>query len=1113
MERFAPWKRTGIVLGGYLVAMLGCAAELDTQRHPVDTGSFGHKLMTLACKRVVYLSDLGEGDARVDVSGERYRELCRTSEVPAEAPADLMALQAVRPTLVAAIDAMMPESFLGDVQAYLTSEEFLSIYDDGTVTGAVDALVGMLELAAGDDESMQAFERLGLREGYTPASASQGALRVILDYPGLADVLLHGTRELAPGGSAHPAFQRTMRALAATLRNIEAGADPEDPQGTARLALDLLFGEEPSLRTGAPMFIVSRDSRGVARILVLGSMWPGPFVDMDGDGLADVDELGRFVDASGQLIDAPTPFPVPDKPDAMDPAWIRRDDQGRAIDDVTGLPVYEYIDLDKTLFAALARDASALMDPDTGTAIDALIGLSALMGPREPATRTYDNGEVIEYTGFDVDDAALLDMLYGYLQLLRDPGIYDTLELVRVLLRSHEAELSRMAEALVQAGRIAGMFPDVSLEPGSPLYDDLVPVLREILATPGLFEDLMKAMEDPRMADFGPRIADFMTYAGEFRYDPVTHGIVGELDRPVDRSMPDTGFNRSIWQRILHLLSDASGATLCNRPVTQINLGAIVVNKSYDECALFRVDDLAVFYVRSLAYARDENGNFIYDDEGEPVHAAHLDLMWNDPILEAAVTDEVMEIATGIEGFGEHPTPAALGRVLFLDPRPELIATLTDPPRTRHGELFAERHGGALPGWELYGFLDTKQPLVQPFVDHGAEALFVDLLEVLNKHWPSRESADHQQEDPDAPGYAWASGAVVYEPIIAEILRSSDLLPSVLGSAPTLNTVVVNGKSLAAILGGTGLFFLTPQPGLANRQGETTTTTADGRPVSVLSPWHILADAYAKKAELLAAAPEAAAAWDEAVSEIIDVLGRGQYDPDTGWRFANPRLRGVGMTLIDFLRDRLLAHDAQGDRAEWLAGALPEDMEEILGGPLVAGLVDSTLALGQAPEARRALEGLLAYALDEQESPDAFRGMLVSLSQVMYLVALDQRDMVPLGRMLGEIIDPARGWMDAQLSFALAARLAEGELAKGERSTLVTLLQHGVTEYGPGHTPLGDIIEGVAEVHRARPYVDLNKAYTSEDYPSLLRGIASFLGEEKHGLRQLITIIQSRNIE
>jgi len=85
-----------------------------------------------------------------------------------------------------------------------------------------------------------------------------------------------------------------------------------------------------------------------------------PFADMDADGLADTDALGQFIDDQNQVLAVPAPFELPEG-DSQVP-WGFRDAEGRPLIDDGGDLIYEYVDLDKTVFAALSRDALQLFD-------------------------------------------------------------------------------------------------------------------------------------------------------------------------------------------------------------------------------------------------------------------------------------------------------------------------------------------------------------------------------------------------------------------------------------------------------------------------------------------------------------------------------------------------------------------------------------------------------------------------------------------------------------------------------------------------------------------------------------------------------------------------------
>jgi hypothetical protein len=1131
-------------------AVSGCAPDLDTSRDSVDKGSFGETLVTLVCKRIAYMEELEDvedgtdSDGRLDVSGERFRATCRgLEEPPADAPAEIHAIAAHRARLITAIDAMWPQPMLDDVQEFATSDEFLAAYDDQTIENAMIALRDMLQELTGESHTdmLQVFERLSLREGYTPGTS--GTLASILSSPDLDDVLRYTSDDIAPGGSAHDALELLAEATALELQDLAAPADPRDPESTQNLLLDLLLAQHSSLSTQTPLLLAARDHRGIAEIAPLATgVLPSPFIDMDGDGLADVDDLGRYVDATGAVVDAPTPLPTVDP----DPEGTVRDELGRAIETgASQLPLYRYVYPDDTLLVALARDANALLHPDRGTGIDLVRGAGALLGPRTMTSRDYD-GRQLEYNGFDTAQSPILDAIYGGLQVLRAGNVADVLELGRVMLTDHEPTAAELAEALVNTLRVPGDLGELGdrakLETDSRLVDDLVPVLQQILDRPGLLEDVLAATKDPRVIELGGYFRDYMRYADQIGYDPTTQALV-YLDtgmpatafmREVNRDAPDAGFNRSIFQRVLHLLADIDSLTdrdaaepfvpaLCNKQDARLRVsdGVVTIDAGpYVKCTLLQIDNLSEFYVRSMAYARDASGNFvtklpdtdpgICDNSatgtktGEFVHAARFVFNWQSALLEAAADDEVLALSVGIAGFGHCPTPQVLNRVLFLDPQPAPLVGMIDPPTNAAGEAIPEVHAGTLPAWELGEFYDLVQPLAQPFVDHGAEQAFVDLLVVLNSHWPSRESEDYQQEDPTGPKYAYASNLVSFEPIVVEVLDRGLLMPALVEGAGVLDGLTVNSKSSAQVLREAGGFVLNPLPGLTTRTGATSVTRPDGTQVTELAPWHLLAQGIGGLLDVIDAGGERVEAFEDGLSEAVDLFVRAAPDSAGNYHFTNPRLRGVGLVALDFLEARMTAHTA--DRDAWLSQELPADAEELLAGPLAAGASDMVDALAADPMARTAVEGLLAYALDETRDPEAFATMVTATIDLLQLVLRAQGELVPAAHGIGAVLDPDRGWLDPLLIMAATTGQVDDE------AVLAQTLRNLVTEHQPGRTPIGDIIEGIAAVQRVEPLGDLDARYTAADYAAMLSGIADFVDDEKRGLMKFIRIIQGRNL-
>ncbi len=1107
----------------YGLVAAGCHEPLDTTRTPVDTGSFGDTVVTLVCKRIAYLEDLADGGT-TDVRGDTYREICREGLAPpAAAPATLKALLAKHDDLVGAVDTMFPSDFLAKLQAYLTSNEFLASYDDGTTVAAIDALIGLFELLASDDGAMASLERLNVRLGYKPLAPALGAVRAAINYPQMHELLLVLSQAITEGGGARVEWQHLVDALGVTLRNAEIGTDLANPDRTATLAVNLLLAEQPLLGTSRTIPLARRDARGLVEPVALSGM----FVDTDGDGQADTNAVGQFVDAAGQVIAAPAPFTLPEGEEAV--PWPYRDADGRALDADGGAPVYRYVDVDATVLSALARDSVQLFDPAKGTALDLLRGVSALMGTRQQSDRAYDDGSVHSYRGYDVAGAPLLDMLFGYLQVVRDPAIYDLLDLARTLLVDHEPEVARLAEVIIRARRMGDQHPEAVIPADAPLWDDLVPVIKRVLDNPTLTTALMRALERPEVKELGVRFQKYMTYKDRFDIDNGTHQVTGSFATPVDRGAFDNAFNRSIFQRILHVISDSNGAQACNKqnarvvdPFIGITLG------TYNECQLFRVDNLAVFYLQSIAYAKNAGGQYICETAAgafdstttaatpqgcvsqgrRPRPKANFNYNWGAFVqgsLDVFGGDEFLEDTVGIEGMRTFPTPAALNRVLFLDPTPAYLTNIIDPMRDREGDLYLSQHAGTLPVWELEGFYDQIRPIIQAFADNNAEQIFVDFMSALHKHWPTEDSITHQSVDPGAPGYVYGSGGMTYEPLIIDITADRGLMDTLVDIAPTLDAVTVNGKSYMAIARTAARYLVTPQAGLTDRAGNATSVTADNRPVPVLSPWQILADAYVRKTTRMGEVAGEGGAWVDSVAEIIDVLLRGHDIPTVGWRFQNPRFRGVAVALIDFLRGRVSRHDQLGDRAAWLGTEMPADLQDILSGPVLAGAADFILSLQSEPETRVQLEQLMAYLVDEVSFGEAFGTTVTAVADLLQL-AMSDPDIAPLARVVGEALRPERGWVDDQLMFVRRAREADTDRA------LIELMVNMYDETAAGRTALGDLIDGISEVHRDQPYDQLGARYTAEDYRALLSGLASFLDEERRGLRKFISIIQDRNL-
>jgi hypothetical protein len=259
------------------------------------------------------------------------------------------------------------------------------------------------------------------------------------------------------------------------------------------------------------------------------------------------------------------------------------------------------------------------------------------------------------------------------------------------------------------------------------------------------------------------------------------------------------------------MLNDSAGHRFCNRDGAIITFFGFPTTFPYDECELLYIDDLAVFFVQSIAYAKDAQGRVLHDEHGRPLPKALL------PIdlpgyLEPFVDDDLMEGQAGIDGFRFHPTPQALARTLFLSPPPDFIADVMDPAVCKDGDRYQSQHSGSLAALELNGTYDQIRPLVQAFADHDAERLFVDVLVVLHSHWPSRNSLQHQGTNPGGHGYAKRSDIHAWEPLVARVLEEDALWSALTSGAATLNAIQLpSGRMAPEVLAAKARHVFGPQ--------------------------------------------------------------------------------------------------------------------------------------------------------------------------------------------------------------------------------------------------------------------------------------------------------------
>lgn len=1133
------------------IPLLTCFAltacdKLDTTRTVDSYSSFGEAIYREGCQRVAYTGQLAQKAAgqiaTVDVSGKLGHAVCVDQMAPpADAPPKLTTIVQQRGKLIDTVDTMLPKSFLDTLETFL--EQLLPLSDDGTMERAIASLGDLLGTMAADPDFSPALARLAIRNGYRPTSTAAGLVHTVVEYPNIDDFIGKTLALIAPGGSAEAEWKQLLTAGSYALRYAKPVDNPGDSQRTLRLALNLLTSTHPDLATGTARPLVTRDYRGLAMANVINNQVAAPFVDKDGDGLADVDAMGHFVDANGQPLAVPTPFPELGASDTAP-----RDTQGRALVDANSTnTLYRYYDLDGTVFGGLAREGLELMNPNKDTAFGLLWGASALLGPRTTKTQMYMDAagglaDTLTYNGFDTSQAAVLDLVHAFVQLLGDPNADGTFQSLATLLSQHESEAARLVGAMLDVKDRGKAHPEAQIPATSDLYDDLMPIIDRILAIDGLPKDLLAALEDPRARDFAPMVARLMVARNQIDFDHAngsSYPLTSNLDAidPVDRTQPDVDYNRSLMQRIAHLIHDANGVKFCNKDGAS-PLGGIA--GSFAKCKMFEIDDLALFYILNMQTDASTSHNPSGSDKSG---ASFCDHITSTNVLLSPTTCRLgISTLVPIDGFGDFPTPASLNRSLFLrqNEKPQFLKDTTDDVTCSDGDKFIDVHDKSIFAWEApmvnapsgnakATFYTAIQPIVDAFAKHdecvqydaqmncvksqNAAKILVDLFAMLHTHWASPQSSysghTYQSTDPTKPRFSYPDNLVSYEPLLAEVLGQSDIVNAVIDATPTLLTMTVDGqasspKAIDTLIPSAKYIFMpNPNAGVAYRDGSTSTVRSDGvTPVPVVTPYYLMADAFAAKRAALGAAPmPQQTAWNTATSALVDQMLTVQKNPNGTYQFKNRRFRAISILLVNFLRGRLQAHAQAGDLDAWVHQNLTQDITDTLGGPTFAALADFTAKVEADPDARTQLYQLLDYLVDEADHDQVFQTALTTLADQVQMF-LDDPDLVPVAHVMGAALDPKKGAVDAQLTLMKKAHDLDTNKA------LLTILRNLYKQNSDGIYPASDLADILSELNRAQP--GHGGPLDGEDYRSILNEVKDFLIDDQRGFTRFLKIVKAR---
>jgi hypothetical protein len=208
---------------------------------------------------------------------------------------------------------------------------------------------------------------------------------------------------------------------------------------------------------------------------------------------------------------------------------------------------------------------------------------------------------------------------------------------------------------------------------------------------------------------------------------------------------------------------------------------------------------------------------------------------------------------------------------------------------------------------------------------------------------------------------------------------------------------------------------------------------------------------------------------------------------------------------------------------------MPQNLEDVIGGPTFAAVMDLLDAIRSNPTAREQLEQLLQYLLDPAAGSDA-RAATMTASVDLLQILSDDANLTPFynavaADVLGaQVLDAKgnvtkRGLADASIEtlsrvFAAAKSTQGTELCSMEidpNRAIAATLGHLVTPQGATQlTPIETLIDVTADVNRAQP--SLTTKLDGGDYGNIANEISELCLDPSTGLEQVYAVVRAATL-
>lgn len=919
-------------------------------------------------------------------------------------------------------------------------EEFLPLYADkadgkpGALPTMTRDLAGIMDDLVADDGVLEAVARLGTAPEANPNAITHFLGSVARHPIQMLDRMVEMTLDL------EPELTELFKYLYRELPTLEEGYIVRSDQKTF---LQRLLGVSVDVTTepiGPPVYSARIDGRGTPVVNRLpNGQFPAPFVDNNGDGLVDIDAYSRPLDGNGNVIDMPT-FAYQPK------AGETRDQLGRAIVETT--LVYDYFDLRQSLIAFLMRDGRQLIAD--GVHFDLFTAFDALLGGR--VNRSDADGL---YTGFYVEDAPLLDLVYVLNELRRYDHLAPMIRAVQQLVSEKEFLFRQLFMDIAKVRRIFHDAP--SLAPGNACMEDMHPVLARIAKAGGL-RDLFRASREAGTDGMWDAMVRMMGNTGmNFPFDMSLLETPADVDilnftNPTDWSTPDTEDAQRSWlQKAAYLIADTKNAA-CNMKLFDI--------VEVEEISI--TTDMAHLYITSIA------------------DQAVLDLT-PDFLEEAAIQlapefDDVNLQAVELNLYMNHNQ------------------TATGNPVGRQGIQIRNLYGPALLALQASGNLAALRPWVTRLVNRGLADDFVNLFDVLAHHYSETKSTVN--------GFvSEGTGFRKLEPYLIKVFQETDFGEHFLTMAAWADqaTFQVDGQTynVADELDRFLVWMLDSESGIAKRNGDTTVPSRRGGVIEKPSRFQILMDAFDRIDNALTADPAARAAWDN-----VDLLGMFM-DLDDNGELKNQHALEVMVKLMPILADEAAQAVTEPDWNDSLETLVP-DLSDAMGSRGFTALVDAMRKIKDTPKYHAFVDELLnanmaeTPAAEDQDLMGASLKVLATVGQIRLPIDAGTR----LLHFVGRLLDPAKRRVMNQMETLRDMRAFDKD------SVTSDLAINMFVEPEVGHTPIGAILDAMKAGLRPDPSV--TTPFEASDLKVVFSKMASWLRDDEKGMEQLYQVIKSR---